>query len=545
MTPEELEQLRQIEIYKLSLAQFSRDCLQIRTKTGAVENLHLNKVQRKCHEMLEAQRKEKGYVRAMILKGRQPGISTYVAARYYRRATLYNGTSVYILSHEQTASDKLFAMVDRYQRFNPLAPHVGAANAKELLFDRMESSYTVATAGQKAGGRGGTVSHFHGSEVAYWANAPDHFAASIQSIPLLPDTEIILESTSAGAGGEFYERCLDAQAGIGDYILVFLPWFLSDAPEYQREPEAGFELSNVAEEGQLSEQEYQDFYQVSTPQMCWRRSKIQELRSLSDFQREYPAEASEAWTTRPGMEPFISPQLATKARKRPRTDAYGPLILGVDPASNGGDRFSISGRRSYWHTFMDYRVNLNTLEGTHWVKHLIDTMNPVRVNIDAGSIGAAIITNLKSMGPRYANVVRSINFGATSQAKLANPKSAGPDNRRAEMWDRMREWLELPEGVQLIDDGALQTDLTAPRIKPQTNNDFKLESKVEMKKRRLKSPDLADALALTFASKEYFTDYQDHDTIPQVKYGSAEHLQRETSSAYVPPHAGGPTGWMG
>ena len=542
MSPEELEQLRLIQTYKQSLFQFGRDCLQIRTKSGSIEPLLLNKVQQECHRQLEAQRREKGYVRALILKGRQPGISTYVAARYYRRASLFKGTNVYILSHEQAASDKLFAMVDRYQRHNPLAPHVGASNAKELVFDQLESSYSVATAGQKAGGRGGTVSHFHGSEVAYWANAPDHFAASVQAIPLLPDTEIILESTSAGAGGEFYERCLDAEAGRGDYILIFLPWFLSDAAEYTREPEPGFELSNEAEEGQMSELEYQDFYKVSTPQMCWRHYKIQELRSIETFQREYPAAAAEAWTNPAGMEPFIPSLLVVRARKRPKTEAVGPLILGVDPASNGGDRFSITGRRSYAITFQDYRNKIDTLEGTEWVRSLIDRLNPVRVNIDAGNIGAAIITNLRSIGPKYAEVVRAVNFGGTSQAKLANPKAPGPDNRRAEIWARMLEWFKLPEGVQIPDSDALQTDLTSPRLKPQLNNDFKLESKQEMKKRRVRSPDLADSLALTFASREYYTDYQDRDahTIP---FGGAEHM-RQTTPAYAPVLPAGPTSWM-
>lgn len=543
MTPEELEQLRLIETYKRSLFQFGRDCLQIRTKSGTVEPLVLNKVQLECHRQLEAQRKEKGYVRALILKGRQPGISTYVAARYYRRATLYAGTSVYILSHEQAASDKLFAMVDRYQKFNPLAPHIGASNAKELLFDNLESTYSVATAGAKAGGRGGTVSHFHGSEVAYWANAPDHFSASVQAIPLLPDTEIILESTSAGAGGEFYERCLDAEAGRGDYILVFLPWYLSDAAEYTREPEPGFTLSTEAEDGEISEAEYQDIYKISTPQMCWRRFKIFEMRSPEAFQREYPASVAEAWTTKEGMEPFISAALVVRARKRPRTESVGPLILGVDPAANGGDRFSITGRRSYSVTFQEYRNRIDTLEGTEWVRSLIDRLQPVRVNIDAGNIGAAIITNLRSIGPRYAEVVRAVNFGATSQAKLANPKAAGPDNRRAEMWARMLEWLKSPEGVQIPDDNALQTDLTSPRLKPQLNNDFKLESKIEMKKRRVRSPDLADSLALTFAFREYFTDYQDREAAP-IAFGSAAHMQQQTNQAAPPPIPSSPLSWM-
>lgn len=527
-----------------SLDDFAKDCLTIRTKAGTIERLNLNKVQRVCHDMLEEQLETEGWIRALILKGRQPGISTYVAARYYQKTSLFKGVSTYILSHEQTSSDKLFQMVDRFQRSNPLAPHLGVSNAKEMIFDKLESSYTVATAGAKAGGRGSTVRLFHGSEVAYWASAPEHFSASVQAIPLLPGTEVILESTSAGAGGEFYERCLDAEAGRGDYKLIFLPWFLSDAEEYQRTPEAGFTLSAEADDGQMCEQEYADIYGVTLAQMCWRRNKIIELRSVETFQREYPAAAAEAWTAKVGMEPFIGSAEVVRARKRPMREAVGPLILGVDPASNGGDRFSITARRGNVVLWVEYRNKIDSLEGTAWLIRLIDELNPARVCIDAGNIGAAIITNLRSSGPKYVKIVRGVNFGGTSQAKMAFPKLPGPANRRAEMWQRMQEWFKSPEAPKVPDMDMLQTDITSPRLVPKLNNDFLLESKVEMKKRGVRSPDLADSLALTFAFNEFFTDAQLRDSQP-VQFGSPEHLQSQPAPGYVPPLPAGGTSWMG
>jgi hypothetical protein len=527
------------------LDPFARECLQIKTKASTIEQLNLNKVQRICHEKLERQREEKGWVRALILKGRQPGISTYVGARYYRRTSLWRGINTFILSHEQDSTDKLFAMVDRFQRNNPLAPHVGESNAKSLVFDKLESSYAVATAGSRGAGRGGTVHLFHGSEVAYWANAPAHFAASVQQIPLLPGTEIILESTSNGAGGEFYERCLDAEAGRGDYQLIFLPWFLSDGAEYTREPEPGFSLSNEGDDGEMSEQEYADIYGISVAQMCWRRYKILELRSPEAFRREYPAAPAEAWTAPPGMEPFINNTAVVRARKRQGIEAVGPLVLGVDPASNGGDRFSVAHRRGQVVQKVEYRNKIDHLEGTAWIRQLIDTLNPARVNIDAGNIGQAIITGLKSLGPRHADVVRAVNFGGTSQAKQAQPKMPGPRNRRAEMWARMRDWLIAAEPAKLPDMEALQTDICAPKLEPQLNNDFQLESKEKMKKRGVRSPDLADAVALTFAFNEYFANAQMQDSQPAV-FGTHQDLPNSPSTGYIPPPVSpGATSWMG
>lgn len=531
--------LARIAQARSDLDWFGRHCLRIRTKTGALEPFVLNASQRALHAALERQRAEKGWVRALVLKGRQQGISTYTAARFYQRTSLYRGVNTYILSHEQSASDTLFGIVDRYHRNNPLAPHIGVANVKELEFDKLDSSYAVATAGNKAGGRSKAITLFHGSEVGYWLNAADHFGASVQGVPLLPGTEIILESTSAGAGGEFYERYIDAEAGRGDYIAVFLPWWLEDS--YQREPEAGFVLSQEQpDEGEMCEQEYADTYGVSLARMAWRRSKMQELRSLVRWKREYPAEPSEAWTAPPDHEPFIVALPVIRARKRTGT-AEGPLILGVDPASNGGDRFSVAARRGRRVEWVRYRNKINHEEAVAWVKSLIDELQPARVNIDAGNIGANVVTSLKNIGPKYADVVRGVNFGSTSQHKLARPQVPGPKNRRAEMWARCRDWLDSPEGAILPDDAAIQTDLTAPKLKPQPNNDFLLESKVDMKRRQVRSPDLADAIVLTFASNEFFKDY--HQPAEAPKYGDVDSYAPVNHSPLPLPPVGG-YGWM-
>lgn len=523
-----------------SLEDFGAECLRIRTKAGQIVPFVMNAAQRQAHDRIEEQRAEKGWVRALILKGRQQGMSTYIGARYYHKSSMNRGVNVYILSHEQNTSDALFKIVDRYQRNNPLAPHVGASNVKELEFDRLESSYAVATAGAKEGGRGRTISLFHGSEVAFWMNAPGHFAASVQAVPLEPGTEVLLESTSAGPSGEFYERWQDAEAGKGDYICIFIPWFVS--PEYARQPPPGFELSKEADDGEFSEVEYAQLHDLSLAQMCWRRNKIVELRSLETFKREYPSSPDEAWTATGTMEPYIKPANVMRARKR-KQEAAGPLILGVDPASGGGDRFAVAARRGLVVPWVKWRNKIDTHEGTLWVKSLIDEYNPARVNVDAGNIGAAIITNLKALGPKYAKVVRGVNFGAPSQAKVARPKVPGPKNRRAEMWMRSKDWLELEEGVQIPDLDVIQGDATGPMQKPLLNNDFLLESKADMKKRRVRSPDLWDSVVLTFASLETLTGYHE---APSVRtFGNLEQAAPKPAAAVERPRLPtGPTGWM-
>lgn len=531
--------IEKLRAYRADFELFARDCLRIRTKEGKFVPFVMNESQRYLHEKLEEQRAEHGWIRALVLKGRQQGVSTYVSARYYWRTSLHKGINTYILSHEQSSSDALFSMVDRYQRNNPIAPHVGTANVKELVLDRLESTYQVATAGAKEGGRGRSITLFHGSEAAFWNNAPAHFAASVQAVPLAPNTEVILETTSAGPNGEFYERWQDGEAENGDYRPVFLPWFL--AAEYTRDVPLGFELFTDADDGEMSEAEYAELYDLSLGQMAWRRAKIFELRSAQTFKREYPADPSEAWTDSGKMAPFIDPLLVMRARKRVR-QGIGPKLMGIDPTSGGGDRFSIAIRQGLKLNSVKYRNRIDPVEAMEWADEVIQAERPDKVYIDAGGGGAQLISMLRARRREYGTLLAVINFGGTSQAKLARPKMPGPKNRRAEMYERSLEWLQLPEGVQIPDDSVLQSDATATRRKATLTNDLLLESKDEMKARGVRSPDLWDAVVLTFASLE-FIEARPGVAVPH--FGLIDAPGSANTTLPVMDYSGGDGSWMG
>ncbi|MEO8128357.1 MAG: hypothetical protein ABI822_14750 [Bryobacteraceae bacterium] len=548
----EQKSLQLLASYREDLNLYAKDCLTIRDKKGQIERFPgFNSAQLYTHKQLEAQMQRTGKVRALVLKGRQQGISMYTAVRFYRRATLHRGTNVYILSHEQASADALFKMVDRFQTNNPIAPHVGVSNVKELVFDRLDSSYAVATAGAKAGGRSRTLSLFHGSECAYWENAGDHFSASVQAVPDMQGTEIILESTAAGASGEFYERWQDAVAERGDYIPVFVPWFWQE--EYIRAPDPYFELATEPGDTGMSEKEYAELFNLPNERMAWRRAKVAELRSVQRFDQEYPGSPDMAFQSADTKKSFILPIQILRARKRKNIIETGPLIIGVDPSGPGKDRFSVAWRRGFKITRIDYRQMPQTLEAVHWLRSIIDDDQPQRMFVDLGNIGHAIVSLLKAVpdltpdGRRYSEVVRGINFGATSQAKMARPKVPGPKNRRAEMWDRSREWLDLEEGVSIPDMDMLQADATAPRIKPLLNNDFLIESKDEMRTRHVRSPDLWDSVALTFAEIERIVDTAKSGTQGQGRKSSdGKRIAKNASSAaYKSTLPGGSDSWMG
>src|SRR3954470_3656997 len=101
LTPGQLAKLQRL---RSDLPFYAEHCLEIRTKSGAIEPFVFNRAQRHIHERLEEQKARIGRVRALILKGRQQGCSTYVAGRFYHQTTMNKGLRTFILTHEDAAT---------------------------------------------------------------------------------------------------------------------------------------------------------------------------------------------------------------------------------------------------------------------------------------------------------------------------------------------------------------------------------------------------------------------------------------------------------
>src|ERR1019366_3345376 len=100
-----------------------------------------------------------------------------------------------------------------------------------------------------------------------------------QSVPNAPGTEIIIESTANGMDPLFYPMAMDAMAGRGEYILIFVPWFWQI--EYRAKPPEDFRIDT-------EEEELKFLYNLDEAQLYWRRLKIFELKDKVLFMREYP-----------------------------------------------------------------------------------------------------------------------------------------------------------------------------------------------------------------------------------------------------------------
>jgi len=473
---------------------YSRNCLKIRTKDKGLQPFLMNEAQRFIHNKLEQQIKDTGKVRAILLKGRQQGASTYVGGRFIHKTTHNKGVRAFILTHDGESTNALFEMTERFHENLPkyIKPSTSAANAKELHFGVLDSGYKIGTAGNKAVGRGQTIQYFHGSEVAFWLNASEHTKGIMQAVPDADGTEVIWESTANGVGNFFHEQWKLAEKGLSEFIPIFVPWFWQS--EYKKTlPD---DISFTDEEMVLLNQ-----YSLTKEQLYWRRIKVAELTTdgvdgSKAFKQEYPMNAAEAFQVS-GGDGLIQSDACLVARKND-VKGSGPLVVGVDP-SRGGDRFATIKRQSRkMYDMKSYKgEECNKLgKNVAICIELLDTVDkeagkvPDMMFIDAGG-GADIVDRLNELG--YKKRVKAVYFGSTP----LKPKKY--KNKRNEMWGEMADWLvdeSLP--VQIPDDDEMQADLCASPYERDSNDRRVLWSKDKIKSKYGFSPDYGDAGALTF-----------------------------------------------
>lgn len=195
---------------------------------------------------------------------------------------------------------------------------------------------------------------------------------------------------------------------------------------------------------------------------------------------------------------FISQTLVQAARERDHTALDDdPLVAGLDAANGGAAHFVIAFRRGLDGKNVPKPIRL---PGDTPRDVVVAKVADVLANRDPKSrvaamfvdqaFGAVIVARVQGLG--YKNCFE-VNFG-----EAVSPDRQRCGNMRAYMWREMKEWLNLGS---IPDEEALELDLTAPGFHIRPNGQLILESKQDMAKRGVKSPDWGDALALTFARR--------------------------------------------
>jgi hypothetical protein len=285
----ELKKRERIAAYQDNFELFAREQIKILPKDSSKGFLpfEFNAAQHIVNEAIEKQLKEKGKVRAIILKARQMGLSTFTTSRVFWKAYLNPFHKSVVMAHDAATSDSLFTMSRNIIDYMTptFKPAFKKSNAKEIMFEHNDSGYRLFTAGAPEAGRGQTPTICHLSEVAFWNHDTKILSGLFQGISEAPGTEVILESTANGIGNEFHRLWLGAVAGENDYVPIFVAWFLM--PEYCRKAPEGFE--QTSEEIILVTR-----HGLNNDQLYWRRLKIAE-GGYDKFRQEYPSTPEEAF----------------------------------------------------------------------------------------------------------------------------------------------------------------------------------------------------------------------------------------------------------
>ena len=254
--------------------------LRIRNRKGKIVRLELNPAQ------LEYERRRGR--ENIVLKSRQMGISTWVAARFFLKTILQPGTLTLQVAHTQEAAEGIFRIVHRFLENLPEKLRVGPlrtshASARQIVFPQIDSEYRVESAGDVNAGRGLTIQNLHCSEVARW---PGDAAEILQGLraAMPPSGELVLESTPNGAEGCFWEEW--TKAGETGMVQHFFPWWWE--PAYRAKAVSAKSLTE-------EERELMERHGLDREQIGFRRKVHAGLRGLA--KQEYPEDAMECFLT--------------------------------------------------------------------------------------------------------------------------------------------------------------------------------------------------------------------------------------------------------
>lgn len=171
---------------------------------------------------------------------------------------------------------------------------------------------------------------------------------------------------------------------------------------------------------------------------------------------------------------------------RPESYMFAPKILTCDPAWEGDDELVIALRQGlHFEILRTFPKNDNDIHVATILANLEDEHNADAVFIDGG-YGTGIV----SAGRTLKRTWQLVWFAEASP-------DPGYVNMRAYMWGQMRNWLKA--GGVTPDDHVLYNDMIGPETVPRLDGKVQLESKKDMKKRGIASPNRADSLALSFA----------------------------------------------
>lgn len=230
--------------------------------------------------------------RIIILKARQLGMSTAIAALYFALSIVREGNTTLVVAHEQKSADKIFAIYRRMFDYFPEEerPEAKSDSKRKLSFERLESEISVELATKNSAelGRSDMLFCAHFSEFARWMEQRENLQAALSAMPDRVGTIAIIETTANGWGDEFHKMWQQTEEEDGSgWTPFFLPW--------QRFPEYSMTMPNLKPSHE--ERVMQREYHLSDRQIAFRRYNIKHKCNgdVRLFDREFPTSPDHAF----------------------------------------------------------------------------------------------------------------------------------------------------------------------------------------------------------------------------------------------------------
>jgi hypothetical protein len=464
----------------------------------------LNSAQRLLHARVERERQVFGMVRALIPKARRMGVSTYIGGRYFHHTATEAGRRAQVVAHRSDSATNLHREVKHfYEELPPsVRPHLGASNARELIFDKLESLYKVASADGGDIGRSDDFHLLHLSEAAFFDSTEDLSSGLLQTVQNLPGTEIAMESTGNGQSGMFFSMCEEAnrQQNKGPWRIHFLPWGIM--PEYRTAVPQGWQAPKDFAE-------YARMHGLDHEQLYWFWLQNYTIATMNGGQpetihrltrQEYPAVYSECFMADSTLDFYPASMVAAAMVNKAAPSAGALKLLCVDPAGDGQDKPFVCDRQG---SAIGARVwgELASRDGnvaSDWLVATFKRFDMDAILIDAtGGYGRDLIAGCRLRmrhlgGEKIVPVVFS--HGANNSVMYGN--------RRAELHDKLLRWLG--GSVSMPNDKMAQEEASAYKWgKSGCRRDEKarlfMTPKEDIRKELRRSPDRWDACAISMA----------------------------------------------
>ncbi|MDR2030186.1 MAG: hypothetical protein LBP65_01830 [Puniceicoccales bacterium] len=469
--------------------------LQVRGKDGAVIPFRLNKFQKKLAEEVVRELAEMGRAFFVILKGRQLGVSTVCRGLAIWRALNFPGQQCVAAAHEEGLVRQnmvlIREMLEGMDRTNlPYASPTVISDSR-IFWKSSGSAIMPRLPAGKSEGRGLPVHFLHCTEVDFFdsiqAGCWSRFLGGI--LPALPRSGaiFIVESTCQGRGA-LYDLYLQSLSPQSDWQHLFFPWFEED--QYR---------SPVDQE--LTEQEValREKYGLDRQQMNFWAAYARQCGTVNAL-REYPFCIEDAFTVA-GTRGLIPHALVEEAMRRQLApdQEKEPLILGIDP-SRLRDATGLALRQGKNILFVEEIPPLGDVaELAQHVSARVQEWQPALLNCDSGGMGGPFIDVLRRILKKF---VTAVDFGSRAEEERKF------FNRRSELYGTLRKWLV--EGGKLPYHAGLARELAAIEVNQRREGRLLLEPKHSM----ARSPNLADACALTMTVDNYLSRSALHRSFP-------------------------------